>query len=124
MAQLTKNFSSEEFKCHGRSCACGGKASVSINLVNALQKLRDLIGKPIIIVSGYRCKKHNEYVGGAPNSFHVQGLAADIKVKDMSIDDLEKYVHQIPEFENGGIGMYKTWIHVDVRKGKARWDER
>ena len=123
MGNMSKNFNKSEFACHGLNC-CGGKSEISKDLVAALQKLRDLIGKPIKINSGYRCKKHNENVGGAPNSFHVQGLAADISVNGMTIEELKDYVHKIPEFENGGIGLYKRWIHVDIRKTKARWDER
>lgn len=47
---------------------------------NILEPLRNLLGKPIIINSGFRSKKVNEAVGGVSNSQHLQGLAADIRV--------------------------------------------
>lgn len=45
---------------------------------NILDPLRDIVGFPIYINSGYRCKPLNDAVGGSDNSQHMQGLAADI----------------------------------------------
>ncbi len=44
-----------------------------------LDPLREAYGKPIIVTSGYRCEKLNRAVGGAANSQHVKGEAADIR---------------------------------------------
>ena len=48
-----------------------------------LQPIRDEFGEPIIVTSGYRCPKLNTAIGGAINSMHKQGKAADIKAKNM-----------------------------------------
>ena len=120
MGDMSNNFNRSEFACKGEGC-CNHTARIQQRLVNALQKLRENINKPIIVVSGYRCSKHNIEVGGAKESMHVKGLAADIKVDGMSVEELYEAVLAIPDFSNGGVGIYKTWIHVDVREKKARW---
>jgi uncharacterized protein YcbK (DUF882 family) len=86
----------------------------------ALQKLRDFVGEPIYIVSGYRCRKHNIAVGGAERSYHVKGMAADIVIAKYSVSEAVVAVKQVDEFRNGGVGHYRTWIHVDIGP-KRRW---
>ena len=46
---------------------------------NVLDPLREAWGVPIIVTSGYRCNKLNDMVGGAKNSQHTRGMAADIR---------------------------------------------
>ena len=75
MGDLTKNFSRREFACH-----CCGEVKVDMRLVQALQKLRELSGAPIRVVSGYRCPRHNAEVGGAPSSYHLRGMVADAAI--------------------------------------------
>lgn len=118
MGDMTKNFDKSEFTC---KCGCGFNI-ISPKLVNALQVLRDIIKLPIIINCGCRCAKHNVEIGGVKNSQHMLGTAADIRCKNLSPKELKKFAEQIPEFNNGGIGLYKTFLHVDVRGNKARWD--
>lgn len=59
---------------------------------NVLQPLRDMLGKPIIITSGFRNKLLNQKVGGANNSQHLFGQAADIIVSGMKVEDLYNYI--------------------------------
>ncbi len=68
MGDLTKHFSRYEFEC-----PCCGAAPVGPTLVNALEQLRLRLGRPILINSGYRCRNHNEKVGGGHNSQHLLG---------------------------------------------------
>lgn len=117
----TKNFSARELAC---KCGCVTPLGVDLNLrrlAPALQQLRDLANAPIIVLSGYRCPAHNERVGGAKLSQHVQGLAADIWSKALTPQQLYVLAEKIPGFQNGGVGIYPTWIHVDIRGGYARW---
>lgn len=121
MTMYTRNFSRREL-----ACRCGCKTPVNIDLrlqelARALQQLRELAGAPIMIASGYRCIRHNEAVGGAPNSQHTQGAAADIWSKTLTPTQLKVLAEKIPAFAEGGIGVYPTWIHVDIREGRARW---
>lgn len=115
--QLSKNFKRGEFAC---KCGCG-KANPHPTLVHTLQRLRDLIGEPIIINSACRCEEHNRRVGGAENSLHLRCKAADIRAKGLTPSELADKAEELNEFKYGGIGRYNTFTHVDVRGYKARW---
>ncbi|HEX2949328.1 MAG TPA: D-Ala-D-Ala carboxypeptidase family metallohydrolase [Armatimonadota bacterium] len=120
--QLTRNFNSAEFACH----CCNHVGDHDLHpLANALQALRNAINKPVHLNCGYRCPRHNASVGGAPHSQHMEGRAADIVVPGMSPSQVARYAELIPAFRNGGIGIYDTFTHVDIRpNGPARWDLR
>ena len=113
--QISKNFKLKEFQCKDGSQL----VKVDSQLLHKLQELRDEIGKPIIINSGYRTPEYNKKVGGAQNSYHMQGKAADIQVNGIKPADLAKKAEKVG-FD--GIGIYKTFIHVDTRGYKARWN--
>ena len=91
--------------------------------IHVLQPLRDAIGRPVYITSGYRSAKLNARVGGVKNSYHLRGLAADIHVDNeehakVLFDILKKnpYVHRvIIERKNGA-----RWIHVQCRGAPLR----
>lgn len=76
--QLTKNFNSREFDSPD---APNSGINISRLFVHKLQRMRDIYGKPIVIISGVRTKKRNKKVGGVPNSTHMLFTGADIKVK-------------------------------------------
>ena len=113
-----------------REFACGdGSDAVLIDqeLVIVLQCIREHFGKPLHITSGYRTLTHNKKVGGSPKSQHLYGMAADIQVKDTPPEFVAQYAETLLP-NTGGIGLYpkksgraKGWVHVDVRKAKARW---
>lgn len=73
LPHLSDNFVAGEFACH--HC---GQAYIKRELVRGLEELRKRLNMPLHIISGYRCPAHNRSVGGASNSMHVQGQAADI----------------------------------------------
>lgn len=79
-----------------------------------LDKLRKKIDAPIIVTSGYRCKKHNKEVGGAENSYHMRGMAADIYSKKYSPDALGRYAEEI-DFDTIIVYPEKGFIHLDIR---------
>lgn len=108
-----------EFKCRCSYPDCQ-VTYLSSDLVKSLQDLRYRVG-PLTVLSGYRCQLHNRDAGGSDNSFHKLGLAADLAAKKIAPLELRKEAEQVPMFANGGIGTYKTFIHVDVRPFKARW---
>lgn len=123
--KLTVNFDLNEFECH---CGCEMGFEIPgklVTLCRSLEIIRAEFNKPITIVSGYRCKKHNKAVGGAENSKHCEGIAADIRIKGVSISNLHKAILKLideKKIPNGGVGVYKNWIHYDIRKGAARWN--
>ena len=124
MAKLTKNFSLQEFnsKC-GRDIPNEILPNI-IELAKNLQVLRDAVNKPISITSGYRSPEHNTKVKGAKNSQHIKGTAADIKVLGMTPKEVALVIEGLIEsgkMKQGGIGIYRTWVHYDIRNKKARW---
>lgn len=119
--KLSKNFDSDEFICK----CCGKLPEDGINpeLIDLLQAIRDKIDKPVVITphGGYRCENQNKLSGGAKNSQHLFGNAADIKVLGMNARAVQHWL--VANFNNqiGGMGCYSSFTHVDVRKGFARW---
>lgn len=117
MSKLSENFHRAEFACQD---GCGFD-TVDAELVDVLQTVRRVFKSPVTITSGCRCPEHNAAVGGAPNSQHVLGRAADIVVEDAA--PLEVYRFLAARYGNRfGFGLYERWIHVDTRTdGPARW---
>jgi zinc D-Ala-D-Ala carboxypeptidase len=97
--------------------------TVSPRLLQGLEKFRALLDKPVIITSGWRSTGSNREIGGSPTSQHVSGKAADITVRGVSVIDMYRTALLVPEFREGGIGVYpeENFIHVDVRGWRARW---
>jgi uncharacterized protein YcbK (DUF882 family) len=124
MAKITNNFSLQEFnsKC-GREMPTNVMVNI-IELAKNLQVLRDEVKKSIQITSGYRSPEHNAKVKGAKNSQHITGMAADIKVAGMTPKQVAEVIERLiaeKKMKEGGIGIYKTWVHYDIRNTKARW---
>ena len=67
-----------------------------------LQPIRDEFKQPIVVSSGFRCKKLNTLVGGAKNSDHVYGCAADIHTVSDTIVDNKKLFNLIIKMKNEG----------------------
>ena len=130
--KLSKNFSLEEM-CRSNTASVRGLPNVPNaeqvkNLQqlceNVLQPLRNHLGKPVVINSGFRSQAVNMAVGGAKNSQHTKGEAADIKCKDYPyakeiytwIMDNLKFDQVILERKGKSV-----WVHVSFRtNGKNR----
>lgn len=82
---------------------------------NVLEPLRIAIAEPIIVTSGYRCEKINKLIGGAKNSQHVLGQAADIHVKGISIEDLFQFIINSDIEVDQCIQEFDTWVHVSFK---------
>lgn len=84
MAQISTNFSLSEFERTStglpNSVPLKYMASLSKGVLSILQPLRDTLGVPVVISSGYRSPEVNKRVGGVHNSQHMYGQAADIIV--------------------------------------------
>lgn len=113
---VSDNFKSNEFYCKGNGCCSSAK--IDGKLINYLQKIRNHFNSPVTINSAYRCDTHNKKVGGASNSYHTKGMAADIVVKDIEPKEVAKYAESIGVL---GIGLYETFAHIDTRSKKSFW---
>ena len=87
-----------------------------VKLAQFLQSIRNELHLPIVVTSGYRSKEVNEAVGGVLSSYHVKGLAADIKCSDM--DKLLTILHShLMDIDQLGIYYNKNtqlWFHVGL----------
>jgi len=110
MGDLSPHFSLKEFRCkcprrHWRT------PRPPAELINVLEALRSRTSRPLSIVSGYRCPAHNASIGGAANSQHLRGAAADIPKGRVRVEEAVAAGAR-------GIGHWGGWVvHVDVRPG-------
>ena len=124
--KLTNNFNKSEFECN---CGCEMPNEVFLQiqkLASQLQCIRDFIRFPIKITSAYRCPSHNKEGGGVSNSQHVLGKASDIQVSDSSPEAIYQVIDTLAEYGHvlqGGLGLYNTFTHYDIRKTRVRWDK-
>ena len=87
-----------------------------------LQPIRDHFQLPVIVTSGFRCSQLNRMMGGAPNSQHTSGNAADIHIKNVDNDELfcwiaknltfDQLIAELFEKDDGAAG----WVHVSYAK--------
>lgn len=112
MGATSQHFTQAELQC---KCGCG-KNECTQALVDALEALRALAGKPIIIDSAYRCPEHNATTPNAvKHSQHVLGNAADIVISGMTPAEMEALVKQVPAIHGFGRADHQGYVHVDMR---------
>jgi hypothetical protein len=118
-AQISKNFRLSEFRPGRHSYEY---IRLSPALVQTLEEIRARTGRPITVTSGYRPREYNREVGGASNSCHIDGLAADIYCDGLTTEQLLAISEQVIGYR-GGVGYYPRsgFIHVDLRGYEARW---
>lgn len=115
--QITPHFKVREFRCYDNT----NIIFIAEDLVKLLEEVRIEVSAPIIINSGYRTPAHNKKVGGATNSYHMLGVAADISCARIPVQKL--YDICAARLNGwGGLGKYKSFVHVDIRPTKSRWN--
>lgn len=122
--KLTENFSREEFDCKDGTKVPAELMPNLRELAKNLQVLRDDIGEPIHVNSGYRTPAYNKRVGGKSASQHLKAKAADITAKSFTPKQLAARIEKLiaaGKMKQGGIGIYPGFTHYDVRGTKARW---
>lgn len=116
--KLSANFRVREFACKDGN----DTVLIDMGLVVVLQAIRDHFGRPVVINSAYRTQAHNKKVGGSTKSQHLFGKAADIRVGGVTPMELARYAEYLLG-DGGGIGLYGTFVHVDVRPNRTRWNQ-
>jgi hypothetical protein len=90
-------------------------------LYTAMQKISRHFGKPLEIESAYRSPAYNAALRKrskrvAKNSYHIKCAAIDFRIRGVSIKATAKYAATLKEV--GGIGTYRSWVHIDSRPRK------
>lgn len=101
------------FKVSDFDCRETGENDMDEYFLRVLDELRDRCGFPFNISSGYRSAEHSEERDKERPGTHAQGIAADIKV----YNGAQRYaiVREAMEMGFSGIGIAKSFVHVDIR---------
>lgn len=116
--KVSDHFKVKEFACHDGS----DTIFIDNELPVVLEKIREKFGnKPIHINSGYRTEAYNAKTNGAKYSQHKYGCAADIAIIGVSPAQVGKVAREILS-THGGVGVYKSFTHVDTRMSLSNWN--
>ncbi|MEK7499904.1 MAG: D-Ala-D-Ala carboxypeptidase family metallohydrolase, partial [Patescibacteria group bacterium] len=108
-------------KCNNPDCT---KTYIDDAALLKLESLRDLIGYPIRINSGYRCSKHQQELRdkglqtAKGTSNHETGSAFDVSCENMTGEELATEAKRVGF---SGIGTAPTWVHIDTREIITEW---
>ena len=111
------NFTIAELCCRYGGKFCEGAYWHSPEFLDALQALRGRMDRPLMITSGHRCRLWNAAVGGAPHSMH-KSIAVDISLAG---HDRFSLLASADAFGFTGVGLAKSFIHLDRRAAPAQW---
>jgi uncharacterized protein YcbK (DUF882 family) len=114
---VTSNFQIGEFACSDGTDVMLLHPALPI----LLEELRANWGRPVHVNSGFRTAAYNDKIGGADDSRHLYGLAADIVIPNVPPDEVATLAADLGA---GGVGRYDTFTHVDVWGTDRRWDNR
>ena len=127
MGTISRNFSYREFEASDKAeelricnviTSTTVRDSIKALVLDVLQPLRDIWGKPLEVNSGYRCPRLNQAVGGVPTSQHVKGEAADIKASNPYELAQCALAHNLPYDQ---MILYPTFVHFSHRlQGEQR----
>jgi uncharacterized protein YcbK (DUF882 family) len=125
----SNNFSIKEFESNDGSKMPAAVKRNIMQLIEQLEIIRSACGdRPITITSGYRSPEHNSKEGGAKNSQHIKGTAADFKVAGLTpkqVGVIVKNLIQSNQIIPGGLGIYARgrggWVHYDIRGTFVEW---
>lgn len=119
---------SENLKYSEVRCRCGGRCDgghlrweIAMIFERIRRRCSEIAGKeiPIFINSGVRCELHNTMVGGSKNSFHMKGMALDLRTpQDFGLEMFAQVCNE--ENPSGGVITYSWGCHVDARGSRYR----
>jgi hypothetical protein len=133
-----KHFRAAEFLVKGSSHSSMNSPAFGLNtdpprslwsnvdeVAKIVDKFRNSIGRSVVISSAYRSPAYNEAIGGAVNSRHMHFDALDVSVNGSPVGPLE-WAAELRQMRNsglfkGGIGTYRTFVHIDTRGKNVDW---
>jgi uncharacterized protein YcbK (DUF882 family) len=128
--RLSEHFTVEEFDCRdGSKVHPRDHGGLEYLCRTFLEPLRKKYG-PVRINSGFRTATYNRKIGGASNSFHVytahdgNDQAADVSCRKGGPKEWHRTLNTIRKIQRdgkGGLGLYSTFVHVDIRDYPSDW---
>lgn len=93
-----------------------------LNLLNlckyVLQPIRQYYGRPVSIISGFRCLELNRKIGSSDNSQHIKGMAVDFEIMGLDNHAVARHVSRIVNFDQCILEFHyrnspqSGWIHI------------
>ncbi len=123
--KLSKNFQLSEFACNDGTSVPEKLVCNVVVLAANLQVLRDDLGESLTILSGYRTPSWNTKVGGASKSMHLEAKASDLICRSLTPKQLHARILKLikdGKMKDGGVGIYKSFVHYDIRDKPTRWE--
>lgn len=129
VAKVKEDYITAHFRWHEFACTDGTEVPDKyrkniIDLAIELEHIRAIWKRPMTVLSGYRTKAWNTKVGGVKASQHMLGKAADIIVAGYSPAAVYAGIElaiAAGQVYDGGLGLYRGWVHYDIRKHHSRW---
>jgi uncharacterized protein YcbK (DUF882 family) len=87
---------------------------MNMDFVATLDRIRERCGFPLVVSSGYRTPERNRQLGGAANSAHVQGVAADLVIPEPRSRNRKKMMDAAQKEGISRIGIMRTALHLDA----------
>lgn len=111
----SKHFKAVELRCKCPKCNQTQPHKINQSALDRLELLRDRVNRPIALTSAYRCPAHPEEAKKAQAGQHAKGTAFDIAVADGS--QRMEIARLAIELGFNGVGVAKSFVHVDCRSG-------
>lgn len=124
LIRLTPHFLLSELRCHDGTDIPAKYMDNAIAICRRAEVLRTEVG-PLFVTSGYRTAAWNKRVGGAKGSLHMTASALDLTSRLVPAKELHRiYLKLIKDGQvsDGGLGLYKNWIHIDIWKPRRWYD--
>lgn len=126
--QITPHFSWEEARCPDGCVVPAAVRAEVVRTAEMAERVRAALGgRPMRVLSWYRCPKWNAHVGGVPNSEHLRGRAIDFVIRGLSPVKTQAEIVLLKLYPGTvqGLGKYAGFTHIDRRAGPAvSWTEK
>lgn len=106
-------FKPGEFACKCGGFCDGAPAQMEEKLIRTADRVRSLLGAPVTVSSGLRCRQHNANVGGVSNSRHLSGKAMDFCAAGKTAEEVLAVVRKQPEIRYA-YAIDNRFVHMDI----------